>query len=78
MPQPLVDRSCCYSFDDLFVAVNGRVMSEVERRALYDLPQQQRNEWVRQMAARTMGRFACQDRQGTDGVTYTAFWAVQG
>lgn len=77
MPQPLIDRSCCFSFDDLFEAVHRRVMSEMERRELYALPQDQRNRWVRDMVARTGGGFACEDRRGSDGVIYTAFWQVE-
>ena len=76
MTQRMIDRSCCFSFDDLFQAVHGRAMSPRERGELYGLPQHQRNRWVRQMVDQTRGSFACEDRQGSDGLTYTAFWQV--
>jgi len=78
MTQPLVDRSCCFSFDDLFEAVHGRGMTDGERRALFAMTQPSRNDWVKQMALRTGERFMCEDRRGSDGVVYTAFWAIEG
>lgn len=69
-----VDRSCRYSFDDLFVAAFGEAMSDARRRELYALSQDRRNVTVREWVGRTAGRFACEDRRGTDGVIYTAFW----
>lgn len=77
MTQHLTDRSCCFSFDDLFEAVHGRVMTAVERRGLYALPQPERNDWVKRMVEATAGRFTCDDRRGSDGVMYTAFWAEE-
>lgn len=70
-----VCNSCMYSFDDLHEQATGRVMTSRERASLYALPQNDRNQWVRQMVQRTDGRYACEDRRGSDGVIYTAFWA---
>lgn len=68
-------KSCCYSFDDLHRAAVGRPMNDEERTRLYGLPQAARNEWVRRRVEQSRGAFACEERRGTDGVTYTAFWA---
>lgn len=66
--------SCAYSFDDLYQAVFGRAMTETEKGALYDLPQADRNvqvgEWAKEAGWQT------EDRRGSDGVTYTAFWPI--
>ncbi len=73
----LIDRSCCFSFDDLFLAAHHRPMTDAERQALRDRDQPARNRLVRQWVAETAGDFACEDRRGTDGVLYTAFWQIE-
>lgn len=66
--------NCAYSFDDLHQAVFGRVMTEPEKSALYALPQSERNtqvgEWARQVG------WATENRRGSDGVVYAAFWPI--
>jgi len=66
--------NCAYSFDDLHQVVFGCTMTEAEKTALYDLPQTDRNaqvgEWARKIGWQT------EDRLGSDGVIYTAFWPV--
>jgi hypothetical protein len=71
----MIGKSCCYSFDDLFRAAHQRDMSEAERSAFAALDQPGKNLAVKQMVTKTGGRFTCEDRTGTDGLTYTAFWA---
>jgi hypothetical protein len=71
-----LDNECAYSFDDLFRAAKGRLMSEEERNSLEAAPQDDRNRRVREWAAETGGEFVCEDRSGTDGRIYTAFWVV--
>lgn len=63
--------SCACSFDDLFLAVNGRVMTAIERQELFALPQNQRNQvvedWAKQAGWQT------EKRTGSDQQQYTAF-----
>ena len=66
----------CDSFADLFLAAHGRAMTPAESAALRARPQEQINATVRHWVDRTDGAFACEDRLGNDGVTYTAFWRV--
>lgn len=70
----LIDHSCCFSFDDLYFAAHARPMTDAERDALRQSDQSRRNQIARQWTAMTGGTFTCQDRHGTDGVLYTAFW----
>jgi hypothetical protein len=64
----------CLGFGDLFQAAHGRDMTPQERAELGRLRQPERNEWVRREVALTGNAIVCEDRLGTDGVTYTAFW----
>jgi hypothetical protein len=70
----LIDRSCCYSFDDLFLAAMARPMSAAEREDLRHADQPRKNRLARQWVSQTGGAFECEDRTGTDGILYTAFW----
>jgi len=63
---------CAFSFEDLFRAAYGRGWSENEKAQVYGMTQADRNEWVSQTAAKT--DFKTEDRVGTDGVVYRAFW----
>ena len=74
----LIDRSCCYSFDDLFLAAMARPMTDGERADLRAADQPRKNRLARQWVTLTGGSFECEDRTGTDGVLYTAFWAREG
>lgn len=64
--------SCAFSFDDLYQAANGRPMTKAEKEALYVFPQSKRNIIVGKWAESAGWQF--QDRVGTDGVMYRAFW----
>ncbi len=64
---------CCFSFADLFVAAEGRIWTTEEERVFKNLTQEERNEWVSMLAARAP-EFRTQDKVGTDGVMYRAFW----
>lgn len=68
--------NCCYSFLDLFRAAHGRAWSEREREHFNQLPQEGKNQAVREMVACTGGEWACEDRCWSDGKVYTAFWRV--
>lgn len=63
----------CPGFADLFRAVHQRDMDADEQAALKALDQPRLNDWVRAQVAATKGAMWCEDRRGTDGVTYTAF-----
>ena len=67
---------CEYSFADLFRAVRGRDWTIEEQAELESLPQPDRNAWVKKLAQAAEGRIATEDRLGTDGQVYTAFWPV--
>jgi len=69
---------CAYSFEDLFQNAKGRVMSDEERNSLEAAPQEDRNRRVREWVAETGGEFVCEDRRGSDGRIYTAFWSFDG
>lgn len=71
-----MSENCCYSFLDLFRAARGRDWSEEEREEFNNLPQEEKNRVVREMVAKTGGKWACEDRTWMDGKVYTAFWMV--
>ncbi len=71
-------RECQYSYADLFEAVRGRTWTDAERGAFEALTQPQRNAWVKDLAGASGGTVGTEDRVGTDGQTYTAFWLVDG
>ena len=66
-------KDTCLGFAELFHAANERHMDASEKAALKTLDQPQLNEWVRAQVAATHGAMWCEDRRGTDDVTYTAF-----
>jgi|GEM_PF-1024552 len=67
-----MERACKFSFEDLFQASFGRTMTALEKSELYQLSQEKRNQkvgdWAHQAGWQT------DQRQGNNGVTYTAFW----
>lgn len=64
------------SFADLFQMAKERPWTEVERRRFLALDQDTRNEVVRTLA-RAAGGIRTEDRRGTDGLVYTAFWVEE-
>ncbi len=62
---------CAYSFKDLFVAAHSIEPNEAELLALYDLPQEERNEVVSQWAEKA--GWQVRQRTGSDGKEYLAF-----
>ena len=64
---------CCFSFADLFSAAEGRHWTPTEEKVFQNLNQEERNEWVSRLAEKAP-QFKTQDKVGTDGVTYRAFW----
>jgi hypothetical protein len=65
--------SCCMSFRDLFVLAKSRPWSAEEEQHFRALSQPERNAIVKELAAQA-GRVQVEDRRGSDGVVYTAFW----
>ncbi len=68
-----MSRDCELGFADLFRMAHGRAWTEQEELIFRALGQRDRNEAVRDWA-RQAGGIVTEDRVGTDGVTYTAFW----
>jgi hypothetical protein len=66
-------KECAYSFADLFRFAKKREWTEEERAHFAALDQPARNEAVKVLAAEA-GNEVTQDKLGTDGVVYTAFW----
>jgi hypothetical protein len=64
---------CYFSFEDLFVAAEGRTWTPEEQTTFKYLTQDQKNEWVSALAAKAP-QFKTQNRVGSDGVVYRAFW----
>ena len=69
-----LSRECQYSYADLFEAVRGRAWTQAEQREFEALMQPQRNAWVKDLAGASGGTVGTEDRVGTDGEIYTAFW----
>jgi hypothetical protein len=68
-----MNRECQYSFDDLFRLANGRQWTAEEKQAFLEMDQPTRNREVKRLAHKA----ACirtEDRLGSDGLIYTAFW----
>lgn len=65
--------SCSLGFAELFTLAKGRPWSEAERSEFYAMSQIEKNEWV-QLRAEEAGSVETQDRRGTDGLIYKAFW----
>ena len=68
-------RDCCTSFRDLFLLAKKRAWTAEEERSFQALDQDARNQLVKEFAAEA-GCIQTEDRIGTDGVTYTAFWVA--
>ncbi|HYF15990.1 MAG TPA: hypothetical protein VD971_13050 [Phycisphaerales bacterium] len=66
--------NACMSFRRLFALAKGRPWTPEEEREFAALDQPARNEAVKRLAAEA-GCVRTEDRRGTDGVVYTAFWA---
>lgn len=69
----VVRSDCCMSFRDLFVLARKREWTAAEERHFQKVSQPERNRLVRELAAEA-GCVETEDRLGTDGQTYTAFW----
>jgi len=72
----LMANECDMSFADLFNMAKKRAWTPDEERKFAALDPQSRNALVKQLA-KEAGRIDTEDRLGTDGITYTAFW-VEG
>ena len=68
-----MSRECGVSFADLFRRVHRREWTADEEFALRAMDQEARNRWVRDLA-RQADDVRTEDRPGTDGRAYTAFW----
>jgi hypothetical protein len=73
----LMGYECDYSFADLFRIVRNRSWTDAERAQFESLDREERNEWVRQLAAESAGQIVTEDRRGSDGLVYTAFWRAE-
>ncbi len=69
----LPGKECAYSFADLFMLARKRTWTEEERAYFAALDQTDRNHVVRQLAAEA-GNVVTEDKIGSDGTVYTAFW----
>jgi hypothetical protein len=63
--------NCAYSFADLYQAAHGRPPSTEQLEDLYALPQELRNDEVRQWAKQA--DWTTEDVKGGDGLIYTSF-----
>jgi len=66
-------RECKIGFADLFRLAKDRDWTPAEEQAFQSLDQAGKNAMVVALA-REAGGIVTEDRVGTDGVTYTAFW----
>ena len=66
-------QECRYSFDDLFRLAYDRDWTAEEKGAFMALDQLARNREVRRLADQA-GCVRTEDRLGSDGLMYTAFW----
>ena len=69
----MVGPECCFSFADLFIAAEGRGWTVEEESMFLNLTQEDRNKWVSKFLEKAP-EFVSQDKVGTDGVVYRAFW----
>ena len=70
-------RDCSLGFADLFRLAKKRDWTPAEERAFQEMDQEARNAAVVALA-REAGGIRTEDRVGTDGVIYTAFWLEDG
>ena len=68
---------CSLGFADLFRLAKKRNWTPAEERAFAGMNQEARNAAVVALASEA-GGVRTEDRVGTDGVTYTAFWLEDG
>jgi hypothetical protein len=69
-------RECRIGFAELFRLARKREWTPEEERRFQALDQEARNEMVRQLG-REAGGVRTEDRRGTDGKVYTAFWVEE-
>jgi hypothetical protein len=62
-------------FRELFELAHGRSWTRAEEQQFSELNQEAKNACVKQLASRAAG-VVTEDRIGTDGQVYTAFWRV--
>lgn len=67
---------CKIGFGDLFQLAKGRGWSAAEEREFQALDQSARNKLVKELALEA-GNILTEDRTGTDGLIYTAFWVEE-
>ena len=70
-------RECSLGFADLFRLARKRDWTPAEERAFEGMDQEARNAAVVELAHEA-GGIRTEDRVGTDGVVYTAFWQEDG
>ena len=70
-------RDCAIGFADLFRLAKKRRWTADEERAFQGMTQPERNAAVVELA-REAGGIHTEDRIGTDGQVYTAFWLEDG
>ena len=68
-----MEQGCTIGFADLFRLAKKRGWTAEEERAFRAMTQPQRNSEVKELA-REAGGIRTEDRIGTDGLVYTAFW----
>ena len=68
-----MEQGCTIGFADLFRLAKKRGWTAEEERAFQAMTQPQRNSEVKELA-REAGGIRTEDRIGTDGLVYTAFW----
>ena len=66
-------RECQIGFAELFLLARKRKWTTAEQQRFEAMEQDERNEAVRQLG-REAGCIRTEDRRGTDGKIYTAFW----
>lgn len=66
-------RECQFSFSQLFRLAHQREWTETERQSFFALDHDSRNLEVKRLAQKA-GNVRTEDRLGTDGLIYTAFW----
>ena len=69
-------RECNYSFAELFRLANQRSWTDDERQRFMALDQHERNAVVKKFAS-AAGCVRTEDRLGSDGLIYTAFWVEE-
>lgn len=62
---------CAYSFADLYVASEGKKMSEKFREKFFKMSQEKRNKLVKKWSEKA--GWWTEERVGSDGKIYTAF-----